>query len=206
MQELQSLNIIKPGDQFTLAHTLLTLQQIASELILGRYEIEKNLKLSNSTARILLRRLVDHNLIKPVKRKGHCLTTQGQTMLTKIKKRIPFNGPFSVPNLVPEPSYLIQIAQAEQKSQNGIIERDLAVRYGARGGITIQCEKKKLVIPGVTNNFTTQYPQATQLIESKLTIKNENTLFIAFADTLSDAAIAAISVGFWLLEFNSSIM
>ncbi|MHA1713960.1 MAG: DUF4443 domain-containing protein [Candidatus Ranarchaeia archaeon] len=200
MSIVHDIKLTKPNDPFTTAHIFLTLKLIAKELVLGRYEIEKQLELSNSATRTMLKRLKIKGLIKPIKRKGHCLTENGKHLLKAITQRLPFCDPLPLPGLIPEPDYLVQIVKPLIKSKNGILERDFAVRHGAKGGISIHYLDKQLQLPGVTKNLSDNYTEAALIIREKISLNEGDVIFAAFADSLLTAAIAAIEVGFWLLD------
>jgi hypothetical protein len=78
-------------------------------------------------------------------------------------------------------------------SRNGLAERDLAVRYGARGGVTLRYHQQRLFIPGIELEEPID-PAVSKMIQKRLDPQENDALFIAFADTPEKAAIAGLTV------------
>ncbi len=200
---MKELDIIKPNDNFTQAHIVYVLQIIQEEIVIGRYEIEKLLELNNTEIRTLLRRLSSLELITPIKRKGHMLTEKGQNIVKQLKQKIPYQGFLNLEGLIPFPSYTIQVRKPAQSSKNGITERDLAVRNGADGGITIHYSNQTFHIPGINSELLENYPKVVERIGQTIDFQIGDNAFTAFAKTKAIASFAAITVGLWMITQNT---
>jgi hypothetical protein len=116
-----------------------------------------------------------------------------------LKHSIPYQGYYDLGGLIPFPSYLVQIRNPVNTSNNGVPERDLAVRNGADGGMTLQYFKQHLSIPGLDSDLLDQYPQTVETLENTLNLKPNDVIFIAFSSNKATAAFAAITVGLWMM-------
>lgn len=198
------IQIAKESDAYSAAHVLLAIITIHDEMILGRYEIGKQLGLPTNQTRNLLKWLRDKQLINPVKRKGHTLTRKGTMFFNTIQEKIPYHSEIKCPNFVPTPSYLVQIREPLQTTSNGVTERDLAVRNKALGGVTFRKKKTELNLLGVAQDLEKEYPEFNQFVQDNLSIRDGDALFIAFSDSLPSATLAALAVAIWMLCDDSA--
>lgn len=118
---------------------------------IGRYALREQLKLGPGVIRTLLRRLAQLNLIKPVEKKGHVLTTEGEETVKEIRKFIAEEKRFHESHLFigGENFYGIRLRNAADKISDGQEQRDRAILVGAGGATTIVCRNGKLIIPSI---------------------------------------------------------
>jgi predicted transcriptional regulator len=118
---------------------------------IGRYALREQLKLGPGVIRTLLKRLVQLNLIKPVEKKGHILTAEGEETVKEIRKFIAEERRLHESYLFigGENFYGVRLRNAADKISDGQEQRDKAIQVGAGGATTIICKGGKLIIPSI---------------------------------------------------------
>lgn len=118
---------------------------------IGRYALREQLKLGPGVIRTLLRRLAQLNLIKPVEKKGHVLTAEGEETVKEIRKFIAEEKKLRESHLFigGDNFYGIRLRNAADKISDGQEQRDKAIQVGAGGATTIICRGGKLIIPSI---------------------------------------------------------
>lgn len=74
------------------------------------------------------------------------------------------------------------IRRASHKVRLGIEERDLSIRAGAKGAVTLVYEGGILRMPGVSGDLLGYAPQAAQTVLSRLDLREGDVVLLVFAD------------------------
>ncbi|MGQ9721009.1 MAG: DUF4443 domain-containing protein [Candidatus Jordarchaeum sp.] len=164
---------------------------------IGRYTIKEQLKLGPGVVRTLLRRLAQLNLIKPIGKKGHVLTEEGEETVKEIRKLIVEEKKLQESNLVirGENSYGIRLINASNKISDGLGQRDRAIQVGAEGATTIICKKGKLTIPSIRD----LNQEEEKMIREAFNVHEGDTIIITSADNELIAWKAALAAALNLI-------
>ncbi|MFW9914550.1 MAG: DUF4443 domain-containing protein [Candidatus Thorarchaeota archaeon] len=138
---------------FNHSHIVVALHLLSQMPPLGRYRLSKELALSGTTARTLLKRLQKHNYVSTISKgalhRGHTLTEKGSALSLKVKERANiFPEPLNLgPLTVGEIDAIVHVsAQWARTDFNPIEARDSAVSMGAKGCTVINFGKKGLEV------------------------------------------------------------
>ncbi|MHA1208506.1 MAG: DUF4443 domain-containing protein [Candidatus Freyarchaeota archaeon] len=147
---------------------------------IGRYSLREELKLGPGVIRTLLRRLTQLNLIKPVGRKGHVLTPEGEKTVREIRKFIAEEKKLQESDLSigGKSNYGVRVRNTADKISDGVGQRDRAVRAGASGATTIICKKGKLIIPSIRELNKSE----EKMIREAFDVHEGDTIIITSAD------------------------
>ncbi|MHA2502113.1 MAG: DUF4443 domain-containing protein [Candidatus Kariarchaeaceae archaeon] len=137
-------------------YLLLTLLILDKESM-GRYNLATYLQLTKAKTRSVLEYLILHGLAEANPgRGGTQLTPKAHDLLKIIHSHVMLSWSDNLVrvdldgNLIPSDcEYAICIVRTDDKDTHGLYERDLAVRAGARGAITLKSSDKKWVYPGI---------------------------------------------------------
>ena len=160
----------------------------------GRYQLSEDLGISQSKIRTILNQLISKGLaISPKGRAGTQLTTEGAEIVAKIKSTILIDLNNSYVKHESEfinsySSYTSVMIKTDELDTSGLYERDMAVRAGAAGAITLT-RKGDWVIPPDNK------PDSELVIENKV-VNNYSQIILCFGNSKSDTlrACGAISV------------
>jgi hypothetical protein len=163
---------------------------------IGRYELSKYLNLSEAKTRALLNILIDRELAytrgKSSGKAGTSLSDLGIKLFRSLNKifGLHFDPKFlsAYTDLIPVGTHPVILSfKTEINSVTGLYERDLAVRNGAFGAITI-----------VKNKENWQFPDGFDFensILNKTILSDEfNCCVIVFADTMGNSSNGAIHI------------
>ncbi|OLS28429.1 MAG: hypothetical protein HeimC2_06480 [Candidatus Heimdallarchaeota archaeon LC_2] len=163
---------------------------------IGRYELSKYLNQSIAKTRSLLNLLVNQNIAttsgKSSGKKGTSLTESGNKLYRDLSKhfQLYINPDLGVliNDLIPEDrSYSILFFNSDITKVTGLYERDLAVRNGAEGSVTL-----------IKINNSWQFPDgfdiSNSLSETFEVSKLFNSCIIVFSREISDSCVGAIAV------------
>ncbi|MDH5402348.1 MAG: hypothetical protein OEZ01_02445 [Candidatus Heimdallarchaeota archaeon] len=178
---------------------LILILQIMRERSIGRYKLSQLLSVSKAKVRSLLKFLGENNLIEPSRgRGGTRLTSQGKELNIEIAKYIKLDTNYqsakiSFPLLFTNKSYSIIYLNSDQSITNGIYERDLAVRHGCIGAISL-----------ISRNNAWQFPNSGNDAEgleiSDYTLLNlYKFCIITIADNQGISNLGAMSIAFYHL-------
>lgn len=199
-------NLIKTIENFCRTHPQLrpylifqSIYEIGSRGRIGRYILSKEIGLSESTARTLLKFLKRERLIISVPKSGHRLSDVGLKIFEHIKRYIGNVKEIKELEELRLAKYAIGILikRASKYIKKGLEERDDAVRAGAKGATIIVYERDTFSVPSV-------YPELAE--EEKNTLikffspSDGDVIAIVFADNRSFVKQAAFAVAYHLLK------
>jgi predicted transcriptional regulator len=139
----------KPHPSFGKAHILIVLLHIASNEPIGRYKLSKELAISDSSVRTIIKYLKEIGLVNAIPKQGHVLSSEGRQFIKEIKKElIEIRTDLSLKELTMGTfDTICQLRNAALKVKTGVELRDEAIKVGADGATTIIFEKNTLFIP-----------------------------------------------------------
>lgn len=133
---------------------------------IGRYRLGKELNLGSGTIRSLMDKLKKENVNfievtdktskkdSNKKKKGHVLTKKGLNFLMKVKKKIPMieKGDYSILKTIIIESenvstYVCFVKQAAERINNGVEQRDAAIKVDGLGATCLIFDGTTLVFP-----------------------------------------------------------
>ncbi|MHA2370397.1 MAG: DUF4443 domain-containing protein [Candidatus Hodarchaeales archaeon] len=138
---------------FNHSHIVVTLHLLSQMRPLGRYRLSRELALSGTTTRTLLKRLQKHNYVSTISKggshRGHILTEKGRALSLKVKERAEIFpeslnlGPLTVGKI----DAVVHVsAQWTRDDFNPLEARDSAVSVGAKGCTVINFGKNGLEV------------------------------------------------------------
>lgn len=161
---------------------------------IGRQELAKDLELGEGTTRTILEILKSKKLLDSTK-KGHFLSKRGSEALSQIYELISYPKNIKVQNIYPGLNKM-GIAVKNVSTLKGLYRlRDIAVKNGADGAITLRFENK-LYAP------ESDYEQDYKELESYFDFKNNDVLVIAFSNEKRHAENGALAIA---IELNDTL-
>ena len=182
---------------------LVALKIIEKEEPIGRYDLAKKLNLTDGTVRGMIERLKDRNLIE-VSKKGCTISEKGREAIREFltQKRILDIKELkkeSIGQLAPgEKIYGIQISNAKDKVENGLLQRDEAIKAGAHGTTTLIYLNKKLLFPKTFEEADKIYKQETKYLKEQFKLKEGDVLILCWAENYVNAIEGALKAALTL--------
>lgn len=193
---------IAPGraPSFIEVHVIKALETISAEAYVGRTKLSEILGLGEGATRTLLRHLRNEGLIE-VSKSGIVLSKPGGKVLSGLRSRIseeieiqktPLTvGPFSIAVLV---------RNAASSVKYGIEQRDAATKVGALGATTLVFRRKKLTMPGVSEDIFQHIQSIHDTLISELKPRENDVIIIGSANEKRVAEFGAKTAAFELLK------
>jgi len=161
---------------------------------IGRKELAKDLELGEGTTRTILEILKSKKLLDSTK-KGHFLSKKGSEALSHIYELISYPKNIKVQDIYPGLNK-VGIVVKNASTLKGLYRlRDIAVKNGADGAITLKFENK-LYAP------ESDYEQNYKELESYFDFKNNDVLVIAFSKEKRHAENGALAIA---IELNDTL-
>jgi uncharacterized protein DUF4443/CggR-like protein len=160
---------------------------------LGRYDLADQIHENQGVIRGLLERLLEHHLIDSSKA-GARITNEGKSALMSFLNghRIVELKKLQIPALVrARYTFGSYLKQAGSRASRVIELRDIAVRIGALGAMTIHCTKDGLTIPPDNESLNRLYPETAAILENEFHPKAGDVILVAFAED-EYAALAGV--------------
>jgi hypothetical protein len=147
---------------------------------MGRYTLQKELAISDSSTKSLLNYCKKKHLLETESKKGHKLTSKGRKIVDLIGQVIMKHGVCSFeffPNLKHYILFISKIDSEEdvlfqQKKQSSWIYRDIAIAYGANSILLLQYQNEQLQFPEREMNIDDFYPDFKSYFREKLALDN----------------------------------
>jgi len=158
----------------------------------GRYKLSKYLGLSKAKTRAILEFLTEHDLAVAQKgRGGTKLTTKGYKLVTEFRNYCKLDWGQQMteisPDLLPEATHKAVIyMNIADKQTTGLYERDMAVRAGAAGAITLirSDDGSTWEFPDLGTTDQPEHPPDQVTVIDPTMANSYNILSIAFGDTI----------------------
>ncbi len=167
---------------------------------IGRYDLASQIHENQGVIRGLLERLLEHHLINSSK--AGARTSEGGRKT--LKEFLDAHGiaelkQIRIPSLVDaKHAYGSHLRQVGSKTDRVIELRDIAVRMGALGAMTILCTKRGLTIPPDNESLNKLYPRAATTIESQFSPKEGDVILLAFAEDEYAALAGVLAVSLFV--------
>jgi len=148
----------------------------------GRYSICKALGMREGVVRGLLMRLHKQGLLDVLKA-GVLLSKMGKKVLNEILTNLSIIQITEVDlsHFTGSPTNLAaHIRPPIVRSRSCIEERDLAVRFGAKGAVILVYSDNKLKVPAVYDDLSKYDPNTSQYIFTKFKLSNGDHIIIVF--------------------------
>lgn len=181
-----------PAPYFETVHVVMALRVIGENPGIGRKELAKRLGIGEGSARTLLNKLRNNELIT-ITKEGCRLSDTGIEIYKWLSERISqlyeinlkevWGSPFSVG---------IVVRNGEQFVRKGIEQRDAAIRFGAKGAITLIFKSGKLLMPELTN-LSDEFPEFASKLLNNFFLKEGDILIIVGADNYFEACFGALA-------------
>ncbi|MFX1457272.1 MAG: DUF4443 domain-containing protein [Promethearchaeota archaeon] len=186
---------------------------------IGRYRLQKELIIGEGTAKSLIKKLSEKTeflvLTDKIKQKGHILTEKGIQFLNEIKKKIPLlkQGDISLLRKITIESYNIApyfclVKNAAKDIDNGIEQRDAAIKLGGKGATCLIYDGKNLVFPSrldsensfnIVENDILKYFK-NEIRKNKLNLETNDVIIIGLGESNQKSRLAAINSALTLLK------
>jgi len=160
---------------------------------LGRYDLADQIHENQGVIRGLLERLLEHRLIASSKA-GARVTSEGKIALRSFLTghRIAGLKQLQIPALVSARyTFGSYLKQAGSRAGRVVELRDIAVRMGALGAMTIHCTKEGLAIPPDNKSLNKLYPETAAILETEFKAREGDVILLAFAEE-EYAALAGV--------------
>lgn len=95
-------------------------------------------------------------------------------------------------------NYAILVSRSKSEVGSGIIQRDAAVKAGARGATTMMFRKGRLRIPGVSDDISRDYPAVSKEIVELLQPRENNLIIVGSGDSAKEAEYGTLAAALTL--------
>ncbi|MCK5587469.1 MAG: DUF4443 domain-containing protein [Candidatus Lokiarchaeota archaeon] len=193
----------KPHPSFGKAHILIILLYIASKEPIGRYKLSKELEISDSSIRTILKYLREIGLVKAIPKQGQVLSSEGRKLVKEIKKElVEIRTDLNLKELtIGKFDVICQLRNATSKVKTGVKQRDAAIKVGAEGATTIIFEKNKLFIPPETiEDLRETNEEIYSMLTSHFNLQDGDVLIVGTASDRKKAMEATIASALTLLH------
>ncbi len=225
---MKELNELKPlFESLTIRPTFDYVHVILSLFIfgenpdgIGRYRLKDELQIGSGTAKSLVKKLKDVSgfIVVPdegERRKGHILTEKGHKFFAKIKKKIPLLEKADLTflkDIIIEPEnvnpYFCLVKNATKKIQNGIEQRDAAIKVNGSGATCLVYDGKDIVFPSkFVNNSAEEQKKINQktlkyftskIIKAKVLFEKDDVIIIGLGASSQISRLAALNAALTL--------
>lgn len=160
----------------------------------------KELGLSESTVRTMLKNLKESGLIRPTTF-GHALTKKGKTIIETINNHISYPQELKIRQFTQHDNNIAYIINNPGKIITSCIdERDNAIRSGA-SGLIILIQKDELELIG-TGDSRIRPPET---INETMKPKKDEIIIITFAETKITSKLAGLKIALDMIGFKQDI-
>jgi DNA-binding Lrp family transcriptional regulator len=199
LQELSEKKYIGRIESFDYVYIGLLIYWLGENAPKSRAEISNFLALGEGSVRTMLRRLKEKDVVC-IAREGVYLSHNGSNFFSKMKANFPIlkEGSFGLLSLG-RSSVIIRIDKRKERVLYGIEQRDEAIRYGAKGAITLIYEKGHFIIPGEGEDCEAFYPHETwENIRMSVNPKNGDIIIICSSESIQKAYLGCLAAALTL--------
>ncbi len=182
-----------PKPRLTPIQLFIALYFITHGSPIGRYDLAGKLHENQGVIRGLLERLLENDLIETSKA-GARITPVGKRAAKVFLKShgIADLKKVEIPMIVGARfCYVTRLKRMGTKASRVVEQRDVAVRMGALGAMTILRTRSGLVIPPDNEDFQRHYPEGARTLLRAFPCEEGDVLFLSFADD-EYAALAGV--------------
>lgn len=184
---------IAPGQlpSFTPVHIFTFIKVVGSRGPIGRAKISLILQLGEGATRTLIKRLQRKGVIESTKF-GCILTDFGKEIFSDLNSRISEDlelipSSYSVSRF----NIAILVKGAAKVIGQGVEQRDAALKVGASGATTLVYTNGKLTMPGLKESFSKHSPKIHDILITKLSPDEGDSIVIGSADDKKIAEFGA---------------
>lgn len=188
-----------PFISFTVFDLLKAIEVIAEKGSVGRGKLSEELQIGGGAVRTLIKRLKNSGLIA-TSRSGCSLTEKGRSLWREILCVMPQRVRLEENELTLAPfNFVVLIRGCSKEVKDGLLQRDAAVRVGAKGAITLVFKNGKLIIPAVSTDVSKDYPESFNQITQAMNLKENDVIIIGSADDRKKAEYGALAAAWTLI-------
>ncbi|MBA3750486.1 MAG: DUF4443 domain-containing protein [Nitrosopumilus sp.] len=186
---------------FNSAHILKTLQLIEKEGNVSRNLLINQLGLGEGSIKTLIKHLKMEKMIRTTN-KGTMLSERGREILEEISQYIYSETILPKCSIsVGEHNHAVLLRNLRFAIKQGVEQRDVAIKMGAKGATTLVYKNGKFLIPDSNYNALRQEGSIEKLMKEKLTPINDDIIIIGSDDkSYIVAEIASKSAALFTLE------
>ncbi len=181
-----------PAPHFEVVHAIMAIRIIGDHPGIGRKELSRRLGLGEGSVRTLLSKLKSNDLVT-ITKEGCTLSANGIEIYNWLNEKI---SPIYEVDLreIWEHQFSVGIVvkNGERLVRRGIEQRDVAIKFGAAGAMTLILKSGKLLMPEITN-LSDEFPEFASKLIDNFFLKEGDVLIIAGASNLYDASYGALA-------------
>jgi len=205
---LKALKILKrlakekglgPPSTFSEFHVAKAVETIGRNAV-GRAKLSREIGLGEGATRTLISRLTDADLATSTKQ-GIQLTRNGLSILEELKYSFPRATIVPRSSITVGPhNFGILVRNGRHKVNNGIEQRDAAVRTGAIGAVTILFKDGRLYVPPMNEVAAKDWKETAQRILDIFKPKQSDAVVICGAESIQKAEDGARAAAWTLID------
>lgn len=199
---LESLVVGKaqgPSPSFTVFDAVRVLELVARAGSIGRGKLAEKLTLGRGATRTLLTHLTDAGLVSS-SRGGCAFTAKGEKVWNELHSLLPWKVEVEQNELTfAAHNVAVLVKDKASNVKKGLEQRDAAVRAGAKGTATLVCKDGKLLLPTVSADVASDYPEAFNAISRLMKPEDNDVIIISSADNAKEAEYGALAAAWTLI-------
>jgi predicted transcriptional regulator len=167
---------------------------IASKEPIGRYRLSKELEISDSSVRTIIKYFKELGLVKAIPKQGHVLSSKGREFVREIKKKIiAIKTDLSLKELtLGNFDVICHLRNMASKVTDGLMLRDEAIKVGAEGATTILFEEDQLFIPPRSmGDLRDTNEEIYKMLTSQFELEDGDALIVGTANSDRKSAMEA---------------
>ncbi|NHJ38692.1 MAG: hypothetical protein FK731_01575 [Asgard group archaeon] len=169
--------------EFTDADIISSMLLLKNETM-GRYNLQKKLAISDSSAKSLLNYCKKKGLLEIIGKKGHKLSSKGKRIVDLLEQVILKHNICSFEFFPKMKHYIIYIPKSDDFDLFNVSEkpswkyRDIAITYGANSILLLLYENKELQFPEKDMKFTDFYPDFPEFFKKELFLVDQISFYL----------------------------
>ncbi len=188
-----------PSTRFSVPHLIVAIEAISEEKC-GRIRLSEHLRIGEGTTRTIIRRLKAEGIIS-VSKEGCSLTKEGkflwQTYHSTFSKIVSI-GTNELTDSTHNSAILIR--RPEVRIGSGILQRDAAVKTGAKSATTMVFKSGKLKIPAVSDDISTDFPEIARKLIEFLHPEENDVIILGTAENQREAEYGTLAAALTLFD------
>ena len=190
-----------PSPAFTPVHLVKALLLLESSSM-GRQLMSKMLGLGEGSARTLVKKLAERELVSVDPVGGCNLTEEGRLIVNELRQTILSSKEFTLEEFgIKLPSFAVQVRGPSAFTIPVTKLRDVAVKNGAEGMLVFTVKDSKISLPMIVDDISRDYPRLVEMIRGSFSLRDGDFIFIGFAEDKNAAEHGALAAAiFCILE------
>lgn len=192
---------VGPIESFNYVHVGLLVYYLGEQAPKSRSEIAEFLDIGEGSVRTVLKRLKEKALIN-ITRAGVFLSRKGVKLFSEFKLIFPILTEVSYGLLSLDGfSVIVLIKSKRDKVSYGIEQRDIAIKYGAKGAMTLTYKNEHFMIPGEDENCEMLFPNKDWAkIHMALQPEEGDVIIICSAEKVQEAYLGCFAAALTLIQ------